>query len=246
MGMGIYTLIFSYCAILFAGIIRGYSGFGFSMIAVVSLSLVMPPAEIVPVILLLEVVASLWLLPRVWRQIHWRSLSWLSLGVLIGTPAGVYLLTNISPNAMRAAIAVVVMVLVVLLWCGFSLKTIPGRGKTVITGLISGVLNGSATIGGPPVILFYLSTPTGAAVSRASLIALFFGTDILAFFICFSQGLVTSKTGMMCASSLIPLLLGLGVGNHFFSRGNTEAFRKKVLILLMALAVIVLVRVIIQ
>jgi uncharacterized membrane protein YfcA len=234
--MGIYTLIFSGCAILTAGIIRGYSGFGFSMIAVVSLSLVMPPAEIVPVILVLEVVASLWLLPRVWRQIHWRSLSWLSMGVLIGTPAGVYLLTNVSPNSMRAAIAVVVMVLVVLLWCGFSLKTAPGRGKT------SGVLNGSATIGGPPVILFYLSTSTGAAVSRASLIAFFLGTDILAFFICLTQGLVTSKTGIMCVSFLIPMLLGLGIGNYFFSLSKADAFREKVLVLLMALAVIALVR----
>lgn len=240
--MGIYTLVFSGCVILFAGIIRGYSGFGFSMIAVVSLSLVIPPAEIVPVILVLEVLASLWLLPGVWRQIHWRSLSWLSIGVLIGTPAGVYLLTNISPNFMRAAIAVVVMVLVILLWCGFSLKTVPGRGKTVITGLVSGVLNGSATIGGPPVILFYLSTSTVAAVSRASLIAFFLGTDILAFVICLTQGLVTPKTGMMCVSSLIPLLLGLRVGNHFFSLSKADAFRKKVLILLMALAVIALVR----
>jgi uncharacterized membrane protein YfcA len=216
------------------------------MIAVVSLSLVMPPAEIVPVILVLEVVASLWLLPRVWRQIHWRSLSWLSMGVLIGTPAGVCLLTNISPNSMRAAIAVVVMVLVVLLWCGFSLKTVPGRGKTVITGLVSGVLNGSATIGGPPVILFYLSTSTVAAVSRASLIAFFLGTDIFAFVICLTQGLVTSKTGIMCVSSLIPMLLGLGIGNHFFSRSKADAFREKVLILLMALAVIALLRAILQ
>lgn len=244
--MGIYTLIFSCCVILSAGIIRGYSGFGFSMIAVVSLSLVMSPAEIVPVILVLEVVASLWLLPRVWRQIHWRSLSWLSMGVLIGTPAGVYLLTNISPNSMRAAIAVVVMILVVLLWCGFSLKTVPGRGKTVITGLVSGVLNGSATIGGPPVILFYLSTSTGAAVSRASLIAFFLGTDILAFVICLTRGLVTSKTGIMCVSFFLPLLLGLVVGNHFFSRSKADAFREKVLILLMALAVIALVRAILQ
>lgn len=52
--MAIYTLIFSFCAILSAGIIRGYSGFGFSMIAVVSLSLVMPPAEIMIAMLDLE------------------------------------------------------------------------------------------------------------------------------------------------------------------------------------------------
>ncbi len=87
-GMSIPALIYSGLVILVAGIIRGYSGFGFSMIAVISLSLVMPPTEIVPVILVLEVIASMWLLPRICRQIHWKSISWLSIGVLPGTLRG--------------------------------------------------------------------------------------------------------------------------------------------------------------
>ncbi|MBC2744407.1 MAG: sulfite exporter TauE/SafE family protein [Desulfosarcina sp.] len=195
--MGILTLAYLGIAILSAGIIRGYSGFGFSMIAVMSVTLVLPPSEVVPIILMLEVVASLWLLPRVWRQVDWKSLVWLSAGVLVGTPVGVYLLANIPPRPMRAAIAVVVMVMVVLLWTGFALKQMPGRGKTVVVGALSGVLNGSATIGGPPVILFYLSSPASIAVSRASLIAFFLGTDIVAFLLCLQQGLVTTKTAIM-------------------------------------------------
>jgi len=43
-----------------------------------------------------------------------------------------------------------------------------------------------------------------------------------------------------------PLLLGFEVENHFFSLSKANAFRKKVLILLMALVVIALVRAILQ
>jgi uncharacterized membrane protein YfcA len=238
--MSIPALIYSGLVILVAGIIRGYSGFGFSMIAVISLSLVMPPTEIVPVILVLEVVASVWLLPQIWRQIHWKSISWLSIGVLLGTPLGVYLLANVATRPMRVAIAIVVFVLALFLWNRASFKTVPGRVKTVMTGLVSGLLNGSATIGGPPVILFYLSTPTEAAVSRASMIALFLGTDTFAFMLCTVQGLVTPTTGIICASSLLPLLLGLGLGKHFFSRSKADVFRRLVIILLMVLALIAL------
>lgn len=238
--MNIPALIYSGAIILVAGIIRGYSGFGFSMIAVISLSLVMPPTEIVPVILVLEVVASVWLLPQAWRQIHWKSITWLSIGVLLGTPIGVYLLANVATRPMRVAIAIVVFVLALMLWNGASFKTVPGRVKTVLTGLVSGLFNGSATIGGPPVIFFYLSTPTEAAVSRASMIAFFFGTDIFAFLLCAVQGLVTTTTGLICASSLIPLLLGLGIGKHFFSRSKADVFHRRVIILLMVLALIAL------
>ncbi len=44
--------------ILVAGVIRGYSGFGFSMVAAISLSLFFSPSEVVPVIFSLEVAAS--------------------------------------------------------------------------------------------------------------------------------------------------------------------------------------------
>ena len=41
-----------------AAVVRGYSGFGFAMVAVTGLSLLRPPAEIVPMVLALEIVAS--------------------------------------------------------------------------------------------------------------------------------------------------------------------------------------------
>ena len=152
---GVPYLVFSALAVLMAAFIRGYSGFGFSMIMVITLSQIFTPAEVVPVILLMEVVASSWLLPRVWKQIDWSSLFWLLIGVSIGTPAGVYLLANVPATSMRSAIAAVIMVLVVLLWRGFAFRKMPGRGVTLSTGTISGVLNGSAAHGGPPRILVF-------------------------------------------------------------------------------------------
>ncbi len=94
--MDIFVIAFSALAVLVAGIVRGYSGFGFSMIATTSMSLLLPPVEVIPVILLLEILASAWLLPHVWKQIDWKSLSWLSLGVLVGTTAGIYLLEHVT------------------------------------------------------------------------------------------------------------------------------------------------------
>jgi hypothetical protein len=50
----VFTLVFSAGSTLIAAIIRGYSGFGFSAISILLLSLILPPAEIVPPILCLE------------------------------------------------------------------------------------------------------------------------------------------------------------------------------------------------
>jgi uncharacterized membrane protein YfcA len=231
-----WILAYSVIAVLIAGFVRGYGGFGFSMIAVVSLTLVLPPAEVVPVILLLEVAASAWLLPGVWRQVHWRSLGWLSLGVVLGTPAGVYLLANVPARPMRAAIAVVVLALAMVLIKGLSFQRIPGPRAAAFTGVVSGVLNGGAAVGGPPAILFYFSSPGGVALGRASLIAFFLGTDILAGIVSATQGLIHGRTFHLFALFLPPLIVGLVFGGRSFKKTDEGLFRRRVLLLLIILS----------
>jgi uncharacterized membrane protein YfcA len=77
---------------------RGFSGFGSGMIWAGGLSLVLPPVVVVPAIFLLDLIASVHLVPRVWKDIDWRSLSWILLGTLVATAPGLYLLTA-SPRS---------------------------------------------------------------------------------------------------------------------------------------------------
>jgi uncharacterized protein len=235
--MEIPVFIYSFIVVLVAGFVRGYSGFGASMIIVVSLSLVLPVTEIVPVILLLEVLASSFLLPKVIDEVDWRSLYILLIGVTIGTPAGVYLLSNMSDRLMRATVSILIILLIPLMWKGFALAKMPGRLMTVLTGVFSGLINGSAAIGGPPVVLFYFSSPKGVNISRASLIAFFLVTDIFASGICALNGLVNEKTFYMTGIFIVPLIIGLALGSRSFLKTDPELFRKRVLLLLLFMTV---------
>ena len=81
-----------------AAIVRGYSGFGFSLLSITALSLVLPPVAVVPSIFLLEIAASLRLLPEVWGQVHWSSIRLLLVGCVLATPAGVWALAHVRPR----------------------------------------------------------------------------------------------------------------------------------------------------
>ena len=233
-------LILSSLIILFAGLVRGFSGFGFSMIIVISLSVFFTPAEIVPTILLLEVVASIWLLPGVWKDIDWYSLRWLAAGVLIGSPVGVYALVSIPAKIMQVTIACIVIVLVILLWRGTRLIVMPRRSTTILAGTISGIINGAAAIGGPPVILYYFYSPAAVAVSRASLIFFFFGTDIFASMLCGWQGLLTRTSFYLAGIFLVPMIIGISLGSRAFTRVDPESFRKKIMLLLIAISLMII------
>ena len=58
LGLSGTSLIWSALVVLVAAFIRGYSGFGFSAVLMAGLALRLPAAEIVPLSIALEVVAS--------------------------------------------------------------------------------------------------------------------------------------------------------------------------------------------
>jgi len=241
-GLDFISLIVTFISVFVAGIIRGYSGFGFAMVAVTSISLVLPPVRVVPIVLILEVIASIRLIPQVWRDIDWFSLRWLLIGALFATPFGVYLLANTAAKPMRISISLLVLVAAFLLIRGWAWKRMPGISLTLSTGVACGMLNGAAAIGGPPVILFYLSSPAGVTVSRASIIAYFFGIDGMSLVMASIQGLITFNTLVTTAVCLLPLLFGIAIGSRMFIKVDKDSFRHHVLILLIILSIAGLLR----
>jgi uncharacterized membrane protein YfcA len=236
------TVLVVGAALLVASVVRGYSGFGFSMLAVSGLTLALAPAEAIPIVLTLEVLASITMLPGVWREVDWRSLGPLIAGTVVATPFGVHLLATLPETPIRLAIAVLVVTATTLIWRGFALQRMPGQPATLATGAAAGLLNGSLGIGGPPVILFYFSSPAGNAVSRASLVAYFFVTDAYAIGVGALQGLVSART-FLVALALVPILLiGIAIGSRGYIKTEPATFRKAVLVLLLLLSVAGVVR----
>lgn len=231
-------LCYAVACIFGAAVVRGYSGFGFSLLAITSLSLLLPPTQIVPSIFIMEVAASLHLLPGVWRDIHWRALRWLTVGCLAGTPLGVYALAHLPAAPMTLGLAVFVMTAAILLARGYALESLPGPAATFATGAASGLFNGGFGIGGPPVILFFFSSPAGAAAGRASMIAFFLITDVVGLAWQGWNGLLAWTTLWRALIFLPALIAGIWLGNRGFKNAEPAAFRRWVLRLLMVLAVL--------
>ena len=236
--MTVVTIIYAVLCVFGAAIVRGFSGFGFSLLAMTSLSLLLPPAQIVPSIFMMEVVASLRLLPHVWRDINWHSLIWLSIGSFIATPIGVWALATVAPEPLTVAMAIFVLAAAIMLARGFALHTMPGPALTFGAGAASGLCNGGFGIGGPPVILFFFSSPAGVHVGRASLIAYFVYTDIVGLAWQGWHGLLTLDALWRALIFLPPLFAGIWLGHRSFKGADPAVFRRWVLRLLMLLAVL--------
>ena len=232
-------LALSSAAIFLAAIVRGFSGFGFSLLSITAIALILPVKQIVPSIFLLEIAASINLIPGIWREIHWRSLTWLMVGYVIGLPAGAYALIYAPEAPAQIVLGVFVIGTAILMLRGFRLEKTPRAPASTATGIVSGVLNGAFGIGGPPVVLFYFSTPGAAAIGRASIIFFFLFTDALGVgYFATQEGMVTVQTFIQAVAWLPALLVGVWIGAHGFRRMNEQVFRRWVLVILMALALL--------
>lgn len=235
--------IFAAMAILGAGVIRGYSGFGFAMICAITLSFIFPPSQFTPVILCLDVVASSWLFYKVRKQVDWKGLKFIGFGALLTLPLGSLALIVVPMNYMRIFISLVIICLCAGLLKNKKQFKSTGRGTTIGVGMISGFLTGVAAIGGPPIILFYFSSDRSVSVSRASMIAFFLIVDSLALVSSACYGLLNRQTLVLSVSLIIPLIIGIWVGNFLFGKfSNEAAFRKQVIVLLMTIALISMVK----
>lgn len=233
--LGVWMYVYIGIAVFLAGIVRGASGFGFSMICVVLLLFVLPPAQVTPVILLWEIMASLGHLPFVYKQVDWRAIGWLSIGVLVGSPLGVYAVVSLPVKPLVVGINAIVLIMTLMLLRGRVKVKEPTKTKTAGTGFITGIINGISANGGPPVILFFLSTPAGTAVSRASLIAFFFFTDVWASLFYWREGLMTPQIVIFMVLFLVPLGVGMTLGSRLIRHLDEGRFRRIVLLLLLAI-----------
>ena len=241
-GLSPGMLFYAFSAIFIAAVIRGYSGFGFSALTVTSLSLILPPAEVVPTAFLLEIAASMFMLPMVWRSIDWQKLNWLVLGIFAGTPAGLLFLAEVPQDPVRFTISGLVLVACFLLWKNVRIRSEGGRKRLLVVGGFSGLVNGAAGIGGLPIVLFLLSGSIRAEVLRATLVAFLFCSDIYAILLSGSKNLLSNELLTRSALFLFPLVVGVALGHRGFVKSSPESFRKFSIGLLILLSLAVIVR----
>ena len=236
----IYLIIF---IVFVASIIRGFNGFGFSATCISGFSFILPAIEIVPIILILEVFISIFMIPYIWNKIDWSFVLKLLIGITVGSPIGLYLLKYLSPETTHLYVCLIIIFFSVLLMKGYTNRNINNDQSKIFTGVISGTLNGLTTLGGMPVALFLLVTSIQPAVIRGSLAALFFLTDVYAFILSFFGGIVDMITIYRTLPLIIILPIGVFIGNKFFIKSKEQLYRKVVFYFLIVISIFGILRI---
>jgi uncharacterized membrane protein YfcA len=219
-----------------AGLIRGITGFGGAMVMTPPLALLLGPRLAVPVVLLLEAFAAAPMLVQTRRLVRWRVVGPILAASCVTVPLGGYLLVTAEPQALRRAIAAIVIVFALLLLRGWRYTGAHRTSTGIGLGALAGAMLGATSIGGPPVILYLLAGPDRIETTRANL-TLFVAASSLAGLAMLWVAGVLDRHAAWTALLLAPgYYLGLIAGSRLFLRFNDTRFRQFTLLLMIAVS----------
>jgi uncharacterized membrane protein YfcA len=234
------SLIITISGVFLAAVLRGFTGFGFGLAAVPLLSLALPPAQVVPLVVTLQVIIGVGGLRAAWPECDWRSVGALFPGLVAGVPIGFLVLTMVPANPVRLIIGAIIAFSVWLIHRGVRLPSSPSRLVGFGVGLTSGIINGLASVGGPPVVVYLMAVGHSAARMRATSIVYFMLAGCVAFAPMAARGLVTRDVLLWAVAALPVLFAGSQLGTWAFFRSKPRHHRLVALVTLSVLAVLLI------
>ena len=236
----ISSLVVTMAGVFVAAVLRGFTGFGFGLAAVPLLSLVLPPAQVVPLVITLQVIIGGAGLRAAIPECDWRAVRLLTPGLIIGVPIGLVILTTLPPNPVRLAIGTIIACSVWLIYRGIRVPPNPSLVLSFGVGLLSGIVSGLASMGGPPIVVFLLALGHTAARMRATSIVYFMLSGCVAFIPLVARGVIGRDILIWVAASIPVLFAGSRLGTWAFRKAKPAHHRMVALVTLSALAVLLI------
>lgn len=138
--------------VLVGAVAQRVAGLGFAMLASPLLVLLLGPHEGVLLVNICGVISSALITPRVWKDINWSAFRWLTAFSVVGSVAGAIIATRLESAVLSLAVGIIVLI-ALLLSLGLSRANVAvgGPGPRAAAGVLSGLTNSMAGVGGPAV-----------------------------------------------------------------------------------------------
>lgn len=218
--------------VLLAYTVEAATGFGSIVIALSLGALLLPIAELLPVLVPLNIVMSGYLSVRHRAHIHWPTLLRLILPLMaVGTLAGYLLRPALGDTVLRTLFGVLIVWFAGReLWRLRKANAAAGHHPALLTRVLmlaAGATHGLFASGGPLLVYALAGSSLGKSQLRATLVAVWFSLNSLLTLIYLLDG--SLLPALPRVATYLPLVIaGIAVGEWLHRRVNELQFRRLV------------------
>ncbi|MCF6445427.1 sulfite exporter TauE/SafE family protein [Nereida sp. MMG025] len=203
-------------AVLVAGLVRGFAGFGTAMIYLPVAGQVLDPFAAIVTLIVMDIIGPLPAVPRAIKEGHPRDVLRLWLGMSVMVPVGLSVLTVTQPQVFRYGVSGISLCLLICLIFGLRYSGVLKRWMIYATGALSGFLGGVAGLAGPPVILLYMASPHPPKVIRANTMLFLVLVDVTMIAVLGAMGRLSGEAILIGATLILPYMAGVLIGTRLF------------------------------
>ncbi len=231
--------------VLLSAVLQAALGFGFALIAVPLLMLVLPPKTAVICVFLLASVASVLTLRAARAEVKVAEARRLSIGAVAAMPLGVVLLLSAPSLVLRLMLGLVTIA--AALWMLFGHEAPleghqPSAALGYVTGAISGVLNTSLSTNGPPLVVYLRHRGLGPEAFRSTISVVFTVSNLVGLIMLGVGGAIHRDAVVLALVSGPFNIVGWALGNALAKRLAPHHFDRVVDVALLLSGVVVLLR----
>jgi uncharacterized membrane protein YfcA len=230
-------LLLAIAAAAVAGLLRGTTGFGSSLVLAPVLSTILTPTDAVAITLLIGLSASVILLPRYFGEIDRSPVGALCAWGLAFVVPGTLLLRVVSAETMRALISCTMIIISGLMIIKPHFKFEVERWHTALAGALGGAIMGATSMGGPPVVLYLVGTENNRVTLKANIVAAVGFLELAAIGVLSMTGEIGWTTFLRFAVLFPAFCLFMYFGETFAGRVVDKRFQSVVLWLLLLIGV---------
>ncbi|GAB3667165.1 hypothetical protein GCM10027589_32740 [Actinocorallia lasiicapitis] len=216
----------------FAAFAQAVTGFGFALVAVPLLTLVVDPRAAVVASTLVCLAQTSSAVARHRRDVHWPAAVRLLAAALLGMPFGLLVLRYAPAPVLAVVIAAVSLACTVLVAAKLRLPATPPY--VLAAGALCGVLATSTGTNGPPLVAALQSMSFTPPRFRATLAVVFTACAAVSLTGFTATGLLTPTPLLLAASALPVTRLAAHLGDRLTPHINPTLFHRLVLTTLTA------------
>lgn len=227
-----FSLTISMAIILFAGFTQGLTSFGFALIAMPFLSKIIPLNQAVPIVVFLNLCTNFLVIANCYRFIKIRKIWIMIIASLVAAPFGAWLLMYVNADILKLVTGTIIIAFALVLLFGKSFPIQDERLAFIPVGILSGLLNGSISMSGPPIALFLSNQNTDKDTFRANITFYAIALNIVTLISFFLNHLITREVATYGAYLVPAMLAGVFLGIFATRKLDDRVFKKVALLLI--------------
>ncbi|MCH9723476.1 MAG: sulfite exporter TauE/SafE family protein [Planctomycetes bacterium] len=224
--------------VFISALIQGIIGFGYALVAMATLPLVINFREANLLVAFSIVLPVIWIFWNYRQHSNLRILSGAIIGSLIGLPFGMLIFTMVNIDYLVRGTGLVILLITI---DGFLQRSSPAAESdqqspatlwSALAGFCSGFLAGTTSIAGPPIVIYAVRQPWTQDQYKGFIFGFFILISISRAVGLSLMGLATSEVLLTTAVIVPVVILGMKLGTILGPRINPVLFKRCLLSLL--------------